>query len=207
MKATWLPNAMRMAVTGSFLLIFATTPAFARWMGAGMGNAPATRSVSPAALPDPGSPGAWLLQTRCTQCHGLFPPSQYPASQWSGIVEEMNRRMAGGDRGMGMGMMMRGAVRPLSALEEATLISYLQAHAGPPPAQTAQPGSGSPAPRSFTETCSRCHKLPSPSAYSASQWPSVVGRMEQYVLRRGGSLTAAQKEAILNYLKENARKN
>jgi cytochrome c553 len=205
MKRTLIGNVSMAAWVGFFLAVLAATPALAQWMGGGrwpMGNG-AMQSLPPAMLPDPGSLGARLLVSRCTQCHGLVSPGQYSARQWPGIVEAMNRRMwMRGGRGMGM----MGGLRPLGPGEEATLIAYLQAHAFSPAPSSSRPPTDRREVRAFAETCSRCHALPAPSAHRASEWPAVVGRMERYLRERGENLTASQKRTILNYLKENARK-
>lgn len=206
------------ALAGTFLAVLAVTPALAWWMGGsmgpGMGGGPMCRmmngvpqTVNPAILPDPDSPGARILRNQCTQCHGLVPPGQYTARQWPAIVERMNRRMGMmSRRGMGMGM-MGGAIQALTPREKAVLIAYLQAHSPQAMPRNAFPEASQPGAKSFAEICSRCHALPDPSAHTFSQWPAVVDRMEQHMQNSGmGTLTAVRKNAILNYLKENARR-
>lgn len=67
------------------------------------------------------------------------------------------------------------------------------------------PDAGSPGARAFVATCARCHALPDPGAYSAAQWPAIVGRMEGYMQNRGGGLTASENRAIVGYLQKNGR--
>lgn len=204
-------------VTALFLVIF-SSPVVAHWLGGPSGYGGrwggggcrmmdvTSQPVDPASLPQPHSPGAQLLQTRCVQCHGLVSPRQEAALDWSIIVDRMDRRMRMMGRG-GMGMMMRADLRPLTEEENNTLLDYLQRNAfkAIPPAALAN--SGDPNQQAFVEICSRCHALPDPGSYSSAEWRIVVermaGNMEQMDF---GSLTPEQKKAILEYLQKNARK-
>ncbi len=70
------------------------------------------------ALPDPDSPGAQVLQTRCSGCHRLSAPGTMTFEMWKVQVERMRDRFA-------------QAGRPwLTADEERVLLEYLQQHAG-----------------------------------------------------------------------------
>lgn len=166
-------------------------------------------------LPDPGSPGARLVASYCSSCHGIPSPRRHAAADWPATVRRMLLRMdmAGHmGRPMGGGMMggrgMRGrrrrggmmGVRTPSTAEVGGILSYLEAHAMPAADTTRLPVAAG---RSlFTETCSRCHALPAPSQHTAAQWPGVVERMRQHMTQMGvGSITDRQAAEIVAYLR------
>jgi len=197
----------------TFLTALATTPALAQWMGGDMWGGRMCRMmdmtpqpVDPASLPEAGSPGARILQSKCTQCHGLVSPRQQASQDWPYIVDRMDRRMrmmAGG----GMGMMMRSHIQPLTTEEKGTLLVYLQGNAFQAMAPSALPESGEPGAQAFSQLCSRCHALPAPSAHTSDEWKKVVERMAGNMENMGfGSLVPEQRMAILGYLQKNARK-
>ena len=200
------------------LTALATSPALAQWMGGGMDRGMmrgggmcrmmdvTPQPVDPANLPEPSSTGAQVLKSKCTQCHGLISPRQHASQDWPYIVDRMDRRMrmmAGG----GMGMMMRSDIQPLTQDEKNTLLSYLQQNAFRAMETSNLPDSGAPEAQQFKRICSQCHALPDPSAYSPEQWKSIVARMSGNMENMGfGSLAPEQREAILEYLRENARR-
>ena len=69
-------------------------------------------------LPDPGAPGAIVLQERCTGCHGLSAPGSMTLEMWKVQLARMHEEFA------------RRGLPWLTATEERTLINYLAAHAG-----------------------------------------------------------------------------
>jgi len=69
-------------------------------------------------LPDPDSPGAQVLQTRCGGCHRLSAPSTMTFEMWKVQVERMRDRMAQAGRSR------------LTPDEERVLLEYLRQHAG-----------------------------------------------------------------------------
>ena len=68
-------------------------------------------------LPDADSPGAQLYQARCGTCHPLHEPRALTAAMWEVQVERMRETMR-----------RRGAT-PLTADEQALVLTYLKAHA------------------------------------------------------------------------------
>jgi Dihaem cytochrome c len=68
-------------------------------------------------LPDANSPGAQLYQARCGTCHPLHEPRALTAAMWEIQVDKMRETMR------------RRGVTPLTADEQALLLSYLRAHA------------------------------------------------------------------------------
>jgi cytochrome c2 len=205
----------RWMVAVLFLLAIAF-PAAAQWMGGPMGYpggggcncrmmGTTTPPVDPASLPEPSSPGAKILQSKCVQCHGLVSPRQEASQDWPYILDRMDRRMEMMARG-GMGMMMRSSIQPLTPEEKTTLLAYLQANAFQALAPSAIPDSREPGSLAFNQLCSRCHALPDPSEFTAEEWKNVVGRMAGKMEAAGyGSLAPEEKKAILNYLEKNAR--
>lgn len=67
-------------------------------------------------LPDAESPGAQLYRARCGGCHRLYAPGVLTAAMWEIQMERMRHEMA-----------RRGA-EPLDAIEQDTVLRYLQAH-------------------------------------------------------------------------------
>ena len=71
-----------------------------------------------AALPDPGSPGARVLQTRCAACHRVYAPGSMTIETWRFQLGRMRELFA-----------QRG-IPWLAPDEERALTEYLAAHAG-----------------------------------------------------------------------------
>lgn len=69
-------------------------------------------------LPDPESPGAHAYRERCGDCHRLYAPQLLTADMWKYQVERMQ------------GEMVRRGAPPLQDNERATILEYLQKHAG-----------------------------------------------------------------------------
>ncbi len=81
--------------------------------------APTPDSLPPAAaLPEPQSAGALLLQSHCAYCHGAPPPATHRAETWPGVVYRMQTNL------------VTKAYAPLTEAELETLIGYLQRNAG-----------------------------------------------------------------------------
>ncbi len=59
--------------------------------------------------------------------------------------------------------------------------------------------------QAFQQTCSTCHGAPSPSQHAASDWPSVVRRMEQRMSAYGLNVPDQKTtQAIIQYLQSHA---
>jgi hypothetical protein len=71
-----------------------------------------------AALPDPDTPGARVVQARCGGCHRVYAPSTMTADMWKVQVARMQALFA-----------QRG-IPALTVEEERLLMEYLTAHAG-----------------------------------------------------------------------------
>lgn len=69
-------------------------------------------------LPEPESAGARLYRDRCGDCHRLYAPELLKAEMWKYQVERMQ------------GEMVRRGAPPLKDDERATILEYLQKHAG-----------------------------------------------------------------------------
>ena len=78
----------------------------------------AAASVNAADLPDPQSPGATLVISYCSQCHGLPNAASHSAQEWPSVVARMqNWRITKGF----------GEIPPKDV---APLTDYLKRHAG-----------------------------------------------------------------------------
>lgn len=217
MKRTLQPKLLLVIPIGIFLTAVAMpATALAQWMGGGMGHGMmrggmcrmmdvTSQPVDPETLPEPASQGAQVLKSRCMQCHGLVSPRQHASREWPYIVDRMDRRMRMMSGG-GMGMMMRSDIQPLTQEEKNTLLTYLQQNAFKAMESSDLPDSSEPGAQAFSRTCSQCHALPDPSAYTAEGWKSIVERMGGDMENMGfGPLEPAQKKAILGYLEKEAR--
>lgn len=69
-------------------------------------------------LPDPGAPGAIVLQQRCAGCHGLSAPGSMTLEMWKVQLTRMQ------------GEFTRHGLPWLTDTEERALMEYLAAHAG-----------------------------------------------------------------------------
>lgn len=78
------------------------------------------RSIAAAALPDPTSEGAQLLQKYCVSCHPLPDPAFHPAADWTESLADMELRI--------QTRIMRAAPMP-SHPEWRAIEAYLKAHA------------------------------------------------------------------------------
>ncbi len=140
-------------------------------------------------LPEPTAIGAGLLGRYCVQCHALPAPAMHSALDWPIVLRRMWVRID----------MMHGELGLQSppAPARLQLTRYLTSHALPA-------GSRLPAGPSrelFAATCSRCHAIPDPRAHAAADWPGVVLRMEQNMVRMRVSVPSReQSQQIMTYL-------
>jgi cytochrome c2 len=130
-------------------------------------------------LPERRSRGARLLVQYCVQCHNLPNPAMHHAAKWPGIFERMVVRMRGkGNLGELMHEMMSSVEAPTVA-EAEILLAYLQKNSQRPLDPKKYPAVNRPEGQSFKLACQQCHVLPDPKRHTASEWPSVVARMEK----------------------------
>jgi cytochrome c5 len=60
--------------------------------------------------------------------------------------------------------------------------------------------------KSFDRVCSQCHTLPNPMVHAASDWPRIVDRMRENMVRMLKPLPDdATTQEIVAYLSANAR--
>jgi cytochrome c5 len=175
----------------------------------GMMESPLPPGIAPDALPDPGGPGADLMQRYCTQCHDLPSPSLHTAEEWPAVAERMFHRMdrmADGQHRRGTGRRRMMSVQAPTGPERDTLVAYLTQYAIRP-APPHEPGSPESADLTlFRQTCSRCHALPHPASHTAEEWPLVVERMRKNMERLGrAGISDQQRDSIVSYLQEHAR--
>ena len=88
-------------------------------MGPGMMGGARTQTQPP---PDPGSAGAKLVSSYCTQCHAVPPPTLHTSSEWASVVGRMDLHMNDGTMGF------RG-IRTPSKEEMQTILAYMQKNA------------------------------------------------------------------------------
>jgi len=130
-------------------------------------------------LPEPKSRGARLLVQYCVQCHNLPSPAMHHAAKWPAIFERMVARMRGkGNLGELMQDMMSGVEAP-NVDEASVLLAYLQKYSQRPLDPNKYPAVNLPEGQSFKLACQQCHVLPDPQRHKASEWPTVVARMEK----------------------------
>ena len=156
----------------------------------------------PAALPNAGSRGAKLLSTYCAQCHGLPDPKAYSADEWPRVVDRMSARIkAVGSRRCHLLQL----VIPTEQ-EKSEILAYLQQSAFEPlNAGPKVPLTGEGADL-YLSLCSQCHELPHPRQHSASEWPKIVDRMQDYAYFIGRrTFTDKENAAIAEFLKSQAR--
>jgi mono/diheme cytochrome c family protein len=154
--------------------------------------------IEPAALPEPASRGAQLLQQYCVQCHALTGPGRHTAEEWPAVLERMNMLMDVSRRFRGL----MGSIRMPAAEELRMLGEYLASHALQPLRGTPR-GAGA---QAFASACAACHTLPDPRGYSAAEWPAVVTQMRDKagVMGRAELVEAMADTDVLAYLQRNA---
>ncbi len=197
----------RVAALFALLLACGTASAQCMGMGRGMMGGSFPPATDPALLPERESPGAQLLQTYCTQCHGLPAPGLHTAEEWPAVVARMNRRMRHmGHMGMmgGMHRRMHGVSAP-SSDERDAILAYLSAHAQKAAGEDlhealeTQPG------QTFLAICAQCHGLPDPKQHTQREWPTVVERMKLNARRLGKTVPDdAQTREIVTFLRAHA---
>lgn len=180
--------------------------------------------VEAAQLPDPGSSGAQLVARYCSQCHGIPSPASHAAEDWPATMRRMlvhieqvshmpgmggmmrgrmGMRGGGGMGGMG-GMGMMRAEMPTPA-EQQTILAYLQRHGLQAIEPDRLPQASAAGASLFGQTCNRCHALPNPSQHTAAEWPAVVRRMRENMLRfKVDTISDQTAAAITDYLQRTA---
>jgi cytochrome c5 len=129
--------------------------------------------IEPAALPEPESAGAQLLQRFCVQCHKLPSPGLHSAAEWPAIVDRMQervQRITAADREL-------VHAKPLNTAELETLLSYLRQYGFKTLDVARYPDLDTDIGKAYQALCSQCHALPDPSLHDAEHWRTVVLRM------------------------------
>lgn len=149
-------------------------------------------SLTAADLPGAGSPGAALVVTYCTGCHGLPSPKTHSATDWPVVARRMWLRAEWLPKEMGAKVPGMG--------ERYVILDYLTAHAmAATDSGALPPGPGR---ETFATMCSRCHALPDPRVHSGDDWPIVYSRMERNMDRMGVPRPAgSEPREILEYLR------
>lgn len=76
-----------------------------------------------------------------------------------------------------------------------------------PVSSNSYPAPGSPGARLLMDRCSHCHAPPQPAVHGADEWPGVVYRMQNHMVRRGyETFDEAERKTLLDYLGEHARR-
>lgn len=129
----------------------------------------------PAALPEPQSVGAQLLQRYCVQCHELPGPGLHTGDEWPTVVARMQ------DRILRLSESERTLVHvtPLNTGEMSNLLHYLKRYGYRPLDAANYPDLDTDIGKSFSAVCSQCHALPDPTLHTAAQWREVVQRMRR----------------------------
>jgi len=59
----------------------------------------------------------------------------------------------------------------------------------------------------YSQSCSACHAPPQPTAHTASEWPSVIARMQNHRIQRAlGPIMAGEMAKVRAYLTAHAKK-
>lgn len=165
-------------------------------------------------LPEPDARGAALQQVYCVQCHGLASPRMHTAEEWPILLRRMFMRARtledrlGGSRieGTVSEMLMAGlqSANIPTPEDEDSLVAYFIRH-GLPAAEPGEIGD-EPEARLYTEVCSRCHEVPSPTAHGPEGAEALVARMIGMMDILGmESPDASQREQLVDYLREAGR--
>jgi len=65
---------------------------------------------------------------------------------------------------------------------------------------------GGPGIQQFQKICTTCHGEPDPSQYTANEWPLIIERMHQHMIKAGKTIPDANTvAAITGFLQRNAR--
>lgn len=165
-------------------------------------------------LPEPDSRAAALLETYCTQCHGLPTPQMHAADEWPILVRRMlaravtlEHRMGGtATEGLLSDLMMAGMARSVvpTPADQDTLLAYVQEHALPTASEAEVPEGE--LGRIVTRNCAICHEVPDPDAHTVEEWEQeVVPRMQTNMARMSlPTLTEEEQSRILGWLREEA---
>jgi len=63
-----------------------------------------------------------------------------------------------------------------------------------------------PGTQQFQQTCTTCHGLPDPNQYTANEWPLIIARMHQHMIRAGKTMPDEKTvTAITELLQRNAK--
>ena len=149
-------------------------------------------------LPEPGSRGARLYASYCSQCHNLPNPKMHSTDDWPIMFEKMtehSRLMAG----------LNPDIKMLVPNEKAEIISYLTRNGF-----VALPGNAAllKGPDAFKIIwfCSVCHAIPDPKQFSPQEWSKIVDRMNDYRNKQGREeMTKSDRDAIINFLTKKLR--
>jgi cytochrome c5 len=183
------------------LLVLFIAPAFAGHPWGGVDICEARKDIvppgiDPALLPDPGSPGAQVLQRTCTQCHNLPGPGRHTREEWPAVLTRMETLMK-------VSRFYRGLLGPVTmpdAGARAALRAYLDTYAlhPLPPRAAGLPVDG--VERLYRETCGDCHAAPDPRVYAATTWPALLERMDAHrTAMARPALSAAQHKAVASF--------
>lgn len=149
-------------------------------------------TVTPADLPNPGSPGAQHLVQFCTRCHALPSPTMHSATDWPGVTRRMWMRM--------------GRMDPVYAVpvpetgDELVILQYLMDNALKVSSANLPDFPGR---EKFETTCSECHELADPRQHSPGDWYVTVRRMNEHMREiLGQELTADEIQEIVLYLQK-----
>lgn len=131
--------------------------------------------TDPAALPEPESPGAQLVQKYCVQCHELPGPGLHTGEEWPTVVARMQ------DRILRLSDAERSLIHvtPMNTSEMTEVLRYLKRYGYLPLDPANYPDLDTDIGQAFSAVCSQCHALPDPKLHTMAQWRDVVRRMRR----------------------------
>ena len=161
-------------------------------------------------LPEPGSRGAGLVQAYCKQCHGLASPRMHTADEWPLLVrrmlmraEALKYRLDGATTEAMIDDMLLAGLRSSelpSPADADTLVAYFVRNGLPAAAEGDIPDSADG--QLYAQTCSGCHRVPSPDAHGPDGAEALVARMGAMMQMQGMTPpTAAETARLVAFLR------
>lgn len=181
-----------------------------RWRAvASLGTGLPPTDLSRSDLPEPQSTGAGLMEVYCVQCHWMPTPQMHAAEEWDLLLRRMvlraellQKRVEGEHIPESFTASAQFRVVPTPRHLD-SLRAYLKRNALPVTDPDELPET--PEAELFVEECSVCHQTPSPRAHTASEWASVVGRMQANIrLMHLDTLSERRRTRILDFLRRHA---
>ena len=189
--------------------------------------------INPVDLPEADSERAKVYTKYCAQCHVLPSPTMHSGREWWVVVERMvfrmwivqkimsddewSRKAASKNKWEGSGMLkyqsemkkeLKETFKSPTEDEKLKIIHYLDKHGLAMFAAKEFEGYKSKEINTFKKVCSRCHDLPNPKLFNASEWSEIIARQRINMEELETTLMSQEEEKeILKFLQDNAAKS